>query len=163
MMVLFLFSSLILTRYQCLSSSGAPIYFLISSTEFSQSVWMVDYLKVNLSLPGSMLEYRGLMKLERLSGEDLDFYSWWIRLSEKLAFSCRMYLVTDMAKDTKREIRPNTLGLPSLFLYLYWTILIFLSPEMWRFTYSGIMQEDCEGTPRYYPFGEARVSASRLN
>ena len=78
----------------------------------------MDYLKMKVLFTNSMLEVRGLVKLERLSGEDLDFYSWWIRLSEKLAFSGRMYLVTDMAKDTKREIRPNTLGLPSLFLYL---------------------------------------------
>ena len=54
------------------------------------------YLKVKVSLPDSMLESRGLMKLGILSDEDLDFYLWLRSLDTKLAVYSSMELVAYM-------------------------------------------------------------------
>ena len=98
-----------------------------------------------------MLESRGLVKLVIFTAEELSISSWWSRLDEKLAVSGRMDLVSEMVIDAKRKISPNTLGLSYLFLYLYLTILICLSPEIWRLSYYGIRKEECEVTSLYSP------------
>ena len=74
-----------------------------------------------------MMEASGLMKLGRFSGEDLALSSCWISLAEKLTVYGRMYLVADMAKDVKMEIRSNILVclFPScLYLEFYFFVLI---------------------------------------
>ena len=58
-----------------------------------------------------MLEARGLVNLGRLSGEDVGFSSWWIRLSTKIAVYRITNLVTDMSIDVKRKMKPNALGM----------------------------------------------------
>ena len=47
-------------------------------------------------------------------------------------------------------------------MYLSLTLLLRLNPEILRFTYYRIRQEDCEGTLWYSPLGEFKVSTSRL-
>ena len=59
-------------------------------------------MKVKVSFPASMLDARGLVKLGRFYGEDLDLSSWWISLDEKLDIFVIMDLVEYMATDTKR-------------------------------------------------------------
>ena len=103
-------------------------------------------LKAKVSFPASILEARGLVKLGRLSGEDLDLYSWWSSLAAKLAVSGRMDLVTDMDTDAKREMIQNTFGMPFNLFYLSCIILIFHNTEVRRFAYSGIRREDYEVT-----------------
>ena len=49
-----------------------------------------------------MLEARGLVKLVRLSGEDLVLSSWWVSLDEKIDIFVIMELVEYMATDIKR-------------------------------------------------------------
>ena len=74
-----------------------------------------------------MMEYRGSVKLGRLSGEDLYLSSWWSRLDTKLAVSGGIYLVSDMSTDENRELRPNTFGMhfPScIYLELFCFALI---------------------------------------
>ena len=61
---------------------------------------------MKVSFPASVLDARGLVKLGRFYGEDLDLSSWWISLDEKLSLSERMDFVADMAIDEKKEIRP---------------------------------------------------------
>ena len=75
-------------------------------------------MKAKVSFPIYMLEYRELLKLGRLYGEDLSLISWWISLAAKLAVSGRMELVTDMATDAKRTMLPNTFVMPLSLLYL---------------------------------------------
>ena len=53
-------------------------------------------------------------------------------------------------------------GLYYVFLYFYWVILLRLSPEMWIFTYSGIMWDYCEGISCSSLLGEASIAESRL-
>ena len=77
----------------------------------------MSFLTLKVLFSFSMFETRGLVKLVRLSGEYLALSSWWSKLTEKLTVSGRMYLLSDMATGAKREIRPKTLGVPSLFLY----------------------------------------------
>ena len=48
-----------------------------------------------------MLDARGLVKLGKLSTEDLALSSWWLILAAKLAVYGRMNLVADMATDVK--------------------------------------------------------------
>ena len=64
-----------------------------------------------------MLEARALVKLDRLSGEYLDLFSQWSILAAKLAVSAIMDLVSDMATDFKRTMRPNTFGIPFPLFY----------------------------------------------
>ena len=59
----------------------------------------MDYLKVKVSSPSSILYARGLVNLGRLSGEDIYFYSWWIRLDKKIAVPGSMNLLGDMDTD----------------------------------------------------------------
>ena len=66
-----------------------------------------------------MFETRWLVRLGRLSGEDLDFSSFRISLDAKLAVSGRMELVTDVATYTKRSMRPNNLSMQFPFLSIY--------------------------------------------
>ena len=66
-----------------------------------------------------MLEDKGLLKLVMLSGDDLALSSWCISLASKLAVYERMELVADMSTNVKREMRPNTFGMPFYFLSLY--------------------------------------------
>ena len=76
------------------------------------------YLKVKVSFSDFMLEARGLVKLGRLSGEDLALSSYCISLAAKLAVSGRIDLATYMATDANRAMSPNTFGttFPSLSL-----------------------------------------------
>ena len=67
-----------------------------------------------------------------------------------------------MDRGTKRSMSTNNFGIIFPLLYFPYIILIYLHPEMRRFAYSGIIQEDCEETLCFYPLGEARVAASRL-
>ena len=76
-------------------------------------------MKIKVSFPYYILEAMGLVKLVRLSVENLDLSSWWSSLAAKLAVSGRMELVIDMATDAKREIMPNTFGMEFHFLYFY--------------------------------------------
>ena len=80
----------------------------------------------------------------------------------KIAVSGRMGLVEDMAKYVNREMMPNNLDLTFSLLYLTWSILLHLNPEVQRFAYSGMRHEDFEGTPCSSPLGEASVAAYRL-
>ena len=59
-------------------------------------------MKVKVSFTSYMLEDMGVVKLGRLSGEDLDISSWWSRMDAKLDVSGRIDLVVDMATDVKR-------------------------------------------------------------
>ena len=72
--------------------------------------------------------------------------SWWSILNAKLAVSGRIYLVADMATDSKRAMGPNTLGMPFTFLSSSWIRFLLLYHEMRRFVYSKIRQEEYEGT-----------------
>ena len=54
-----------------------------------------------------MFDIKGLVKLGRLSGEDLDLSSWCIILYEKLAVSGIVSLVADVATYAKRAMRPK--------------------------------------------------------
>ena len=62
----------------------------------------MDSLKVKVSFTSSMFYARGLVKLGRLSGEDLDFYSLWISLAAKLVVDGRMDLLSDMSTYVKK-------------------------------------------------------------
>ena len=66
-----------------------------------------------------MLEFRGLVKLVRLYGEDLSISSCWIILSAKISVSGSINLVVDMTTDVKGSISPNNMGFTYLFLFLY--------------------------------------------
>ena len=70
-MVFYPFIYLILTRFQCLSISLAPIYFLITYTKSSLPGLLVAYFKVKVLLPDSMFEASRLVKLGRFSGHEL--------------------------------------------------------------------------------------------
>ena len=59
----------------------------------------MDYLKVKFSSPSSILYAVGLVNLGRLSGEDIYFSSWWIRLDKKIAVTGSMSLLVDMDTD----------------------------------------------------------------
>ena len=74
-------------------------------------------MKMEVSFPDSMLEARGVVKLGRLSGEELALYSWWSSLAAKIAVSGRMNLVLDMATDTKRAMSPNNFVMPFVFFF----------------------------------------------
>ena len=83
----------------------------------SLSSLLLDYLNVKVSSPASMLEFRGLVKLEIFSGEYFDLYSWWGRLASKCTVSVSMNLVEDMDTHMKRSITKKTWVLISvLFL-----------------------------------------------
>ena len=62
----------------------------------------MDFLNKKLSFPAVMLEFRGLVKLDRLSGKELSLSSWWISLAAKLAVYRIIDLVADMDIDAKR-------------------------------------------------------------
>ena len=79
----------------------------------------MDSLKVKVSFPAYISGFRGLVKLGKLSGEELALSSWWIKLAEKIVFSVITYLVVDMDADAKRSMRPKTLGPLSLFFCLF--------------------------------------------
>ena len=117
MMVFSLFNYIHLNRVQCLSISYAPIYFLFWSTNSSLAVWLVASLKTKLSFPDSMLESRGLLKLEIFCWKKLAIFSSWRSLAGKLAIYGRMDLVTDMATDVKRAMMPNTFRVTFPFLF----------------------------------------------
>ena len=163
MMVLFPFKYLFLTRVQWLPISWTPIYFLIASTKYILSGWLVASLKVKVYFTDSFMEARGLVKLGRLSGKDLALSSWWIRLDTKLAVSIIMDLVVDMDTYAKMEIMLNTFDMPFSLFSLSWILLLCLNPEVQRFAYSGIRREDYEGKSCSSSLGEASFAASRLN
>ena len=56
----------------------------------------MDYLKVKVSFSFSMFETRRLVKLGKLSGEDLDLSSWWSILDSKIALFGGTKLEADM-------------------------------------------------------------------
>ena len=60
------------------------------------------HLRVKVYIPDYVLEIRGMVKLGRLSGEDLDISSWCISLSEKLFVYGSINLVEDMSAYSKR-------------------------------------------------------------
>ena len=122
------FSYLLLTKIQCLSSSWAPIYFIVSFKSSRLKGWLVDYLKVKASFPYSMLEYMELVNLGRLSGDYLPLYYWRNNLDEKLAFTSRMDFMADMATCAKRSVWSSTLVMPYLWLSLSWILFPCLSP-----------------------------------
>ena len=95
-------------------------------------------LKVKLSLPDSLLEYSGLVKFGRFSGEELALSSRWNILDAKNNVYERMELVAYMGTYARRKMRPNTLSTKFHFSYFSLTILLHLNNEMQRFTYSGI-------------------------
>ena len=71
-----------------------------------------------------MLEARELMKLGRLSGEDLAISLWWSSLDAKLSVYGIMDLVADMDTDTKRAMRLNNFGIPINFFCFYCILLL---------------------------------------
>ena len=73
-----------------------------------------------------------------------------------------MDLVTDMATYVRMGMRPKNLGLPYFFLSLYQILLICLSPEIQKFTYSGISRDECEEMFCSSTLGESRIYAPRL-
>ena len=125
-MVFFLLYYLLLTRVQCLLISWAPVSFLIASTNSSLSGWLVEYLKVRVSFPASTLEAMGLVKLGRLSGEDLALYSWWRSWSTKIDVYGIIDFVAYVATYTKRATMLNNFGIPFYLLYLSWNIFFAL-------------------------------------
>ena len=90
----------------------------------------------------------------------LGFSLWWISLDAKLAVYVIIDLVIEIDIYAMLEIRPNKLVLKPTFLYLSWTNLIFLSPEVWRFAYYRTKQ-DYDGISCSPPLGEPRASESR--
>ena len=82
MLEFFPFNCIIIIRIQCLSISRAPISFIISSKKSR----LVASLKLKVSITDSLLEARGLFKLEILYGEYLALSPRWISLSEKSLF-----------------------------------------------------------------------------
>ena len=62
----------------------------------------MDYLQEKVSFPDYMFDIKRLVKLGRLSGDNLDISSWWIILDEKLTVSGRMHIVAYTGTDTKR-------------------------------------------------------------
>ena len=104
MMVFFPFNHLFLAIVQCLSSSWALIYFLIAYTKSNLLGWLLATFKANISFPVSMLEDRGLTKLEILSGEDMDFSLWWNSLDTKIPVSSSVELVEYMGIDAKIQL-----------------------------------------------------------
>ena len=68
---------------------------------------MVASSKVKVSFLASILDARGLVKLGRFPGEELNLSSWWISLATKISVYGRMDLVSNMATDAKRAMRPN--------------------------------------------------------
>ena len=162
MMIFLPFTYILITRFQCLSISCAPISFLFTSTDSSSSGWLVASLKVKVLFTDSMFEDRGLAKLGIFSGEDLALSSWWSRLAGKLSVFGIMDLVVDMATDKKRETKKNTLGITFPLLYFYWILLLRHNPKMRRFSYYGIRLYDCEGMSCSSPLGEASVAAYSL-
>ena len=83
-------------------------------------------------------------------------------MSVKSAFSVRMDSVVDMATYAKRSMRTKPLDMTFHFLFISWIIFLYLSPEIRRFTYSGIRWEYCEVTWCSSLLGEYRVAVSRL-
>ena len=83
-------------------------------------------------------------------------------MDAKLAVSDIIYLVSDIATDAKRSIRPNILVFPYLFLSLSCTHFLYLIPEMRRSAYYGLMWEGCEVTPFSSSLGETNIYAYRL-
>ena len=144
-MVFFLFNFLLLTRCQCLSFSWASISFLIASTKFILSGWLVASLNVKVSFHSFLFDTKSLVKLGRLYGEDLPLSSCWRSLAAKLTVSLIMDLVADMATCVKRAMSPNTLGMKYPLFSLSLSLLCQLSPEIRRLTYYGIRREGCEG------------------
>ena len=71
---------------------------------------------MNVQFTSCIFDTRGLVKLGFFPGEDMDLYPWWSILDAKLSVYGIMDLVKDMSKDVKREMRPNTLGMPYPFL-----------------------------------------------
>ena len=59
-------------------------------------------MKVKVSFHSYMFETRGLVKLGRLSGEDLYLYTWWTRLATKLGVYGIMNVVKNMSTDANR-------------------------------------------------------------
>ena len=80
-----------------------------------------------------MLDTRGLLKLGRLSGEELSLSSLWGSLTEKLADSGRMDLSEVMATDAKRATIPNNFGMPLLY-FISLIVFLCLNPEVRRFS-----------------------------
>ena len=73
-----------------------------------------------------------------------------------------MYLVEDITINERREIMTNAFGVNFPLFSFSWILLLCLNPKIRRFVYSGIRQDDCEGTSCSSPLVEASVAASRL-
>ena len=83
--------------------------------------------KVMIAYLASILEAMGLVELGILSGEYLSLSLWCSSLAAKLAVSGD--LVADMDTYVKREMRPNTVGMPFIFLYFSWILLLLINPK----------------------------------
>ena len=79
-------------------------------------------------------------------------------MAEKNVIYGRMKLVLDMATDVNGEMTPDTFVISFPLL----CFLLHLNPEMQRFAYCVIRQEDCEGMLFSSLLGESRVAESRL-
>ena len=111
------FISLLLTRSQWLPYLCEMISFLFASTKYSLLYLMVNYLKFNVSLSTSTVEWRGLVPLKDVSTDEINFYSLWISLAEKNSVTGSMCLVADMETYEKKTIGINILILISPFRY----------------------------------------------
>ena len=56
--------------------------FLLASIKSSLSGWLVDTLKVKVTLPDYVLDSRGIVRFSGFSSEDIGFYSRWTSLDE---------------------------------------------------------------------------------
>ena len=79
---------------------------------------MVDSLKVKVPFTPSMFESRGLLKLGILYGWDWTLSSLWSILASKLAVFGRLDSVSEISTDANVAMRPNSLGMPFIFLYI---------------------------------------------
>ena len=89
---------------------------------------MMVYLQLKLLLLSFMVYGKGLMNLDRLSAEDIDFSSWWIILAEKIIFLGSIELVEDMSKEKKRIFSKNNLSFKLHLLSLLSTCSLIISP-----------------------------------
>ena len=71
-----------------------------------------------MSFTHSMFEAMGLVKLGILSGEDWTLSSLWSILASKLAVSGRLDSVSEISTDANVAMRPDSLGMPFIFLYI---------------------------------------------
>ena len=117
-------------------------------------------LKVKVSFPASMLEARGLVKLGRLSREDLYLYSWWSILDPKLAVSVKNILgvIHGDIREEDNEAKYVWYAFPyCLYLEFFCFTLILKCGGLYILGLGGRTVKTCCASP----LGEANVAASR--